>query len=88
MFSLLWQSYFRGFNAGAVRLDNLVLPTGGSAIPYLLPHVGMRAGAKLHVKPDPTKNKKGGHCELTLTCDPLCFTSWLRPAVALYAAAS
>ena len=48
-FSLLWQPCFRGFNAGAVRLDNLVLPTGGSAIPYLLPRLGMQAGSKLHM---------------------------------------
>ena len=58
--SLLWQSCFRGFNAGAVRLDNLVLPTGGSAIPYLLPKLGMQAGAKLHILPNCTKNKRGG----------------------------
>ncbi|KAL0020901.1 hypothetical protein WJX77_008863 [Trebouxia sp. C0004] len=87
VFSLLWQTCFRGFNAGGVRLDNLVLPTGGSALPYLLPQLGMKTGAKLHLKPDHTKNKKGGHCQITVTCDPLCFTSWLRPAVALYASA-
>ena len=34
----------------------------GSAVPYLQPHLGMRAGAKLHVKPEFTKNKKSGHC--------------------------
>ena len=33
IFSLPWQSCFRGFNAGAVRLDNLVLPTGGCTLP-------------------------------------------------------
>ncbi|KAL0036933.1 hypothetical protein WJX77_005762 [Trebouxia sp. C0004] len=87
VFSLLWQTCFRGFNVGGVRLDNLVLPTGGCALPYLLPQLGMKAGAKLHLKPDHSKNKKGGHCQITLTCDPLCFTSWLRPAVALYASA-
>ena len=27
LFSLLWQSCFTGFSAGAVRLDNIVLPT-------------------------------------------------------------
>lgn len=86
-FSLLWQSSFRGFKAGAVRLDNLLLPTGGSAVPYSLPQLGMTAGAKLHVKPDCTKNQKGGHRQVTLSCDPLYFTSWLRPAVALYSAA-
>ena len=54
--SLLWQSCFRGFNAGSVRLGNM-LPTGGSANPYLLPQLGLRAGAKVLVIPDCTKNK-------------------------------
>ena len=57
------------------------------AVPYLLPKLGMQAGAKLHIRPDCTKNKRGRHCQITLTCNHLCFTSWLRPAVALYAAA-
>ena len=62
VFSLLWQTCFRGFNAGGVRLDNLVLPTGGSALSQL----GMQAGAKLHLKPDRAKNKKEVHCQITL----------------------
>ena len=62
---------FRGFIARAVRLDNLVLPTGGSAVSYLVPKLGMQAGAKLHVRSDCTKNKKWGHCQITLTCNPL-----------------
>ena len=33
IFSLLWQSCFRGFNAEGIRLKNIVLPTEGSAIP-------------------------------------------------------
>ena len=37
LFSLLWQSCFRGLNAGAVRLENVLLPAGDSAVPYLVP---------------------------------------------------
>ena len=59
IFSLLWQSCFRGFNAGAMRLANIVLPTGGSALPYLVPATTLAAGASLHVIPDSTKNRKG-----------------------------
>ena len=46
-FSLLWQTCFRGFNAGALRLENIVLPTGGSAVAYLVPASTLAAGAKL-----------------------------------------
>ena len=57
-FSLLWQSCFRGCNAGELRLDSIVLPTEGNTLPYLLPKLVMKAGAKMHVKPDHTKNKR------------------------------
>ncbi len=87
LLSLLWPTCFRGFNAGGVRLDNIVLPTGGSAVPYLVPTMKLSKGAKLHMLPDTTKNKKGGHCSVTLTCDVLCFTTWLQLAVQHYAAA-
>ena len=30
---------FRGFSAGALRLEKTVLPTGESAVPYLVPEV-------------------------------------------------
>lgn len=76
IFSLLWQSCFRGFNAGGIRLQNIVLPTGGSALPFLLPTVQLQPGAQLHFIPETTKNKKGGHCNVTLTRDVLCFSSW------------
>jgi len=45
------------------------------------------AGARLHLLPDTTKNKKGGHCTVTLSCDVLCFSTWLQLAVHHYAAA-
>ena len=60
LFSLLWQSCFRGFNAGALRLENILLPTGESAVPYLVPEVKLPAGAILHLLPDTTQNKRGG----------------------------
>ena len=87
LFSLLWQSCFRGFNAGALRLENVVLPNGESAVPYLVPEVKLSAGPILYLLPDTTKNKKGGHCKVTLSCDVLCFSSWLKMAVHHYAAA-
>ena len=37
LFSLLWQSCFRRFNAEALRLENLLLPNGKSAVLYLVP---------------------------------------------------
>lgn len=76
IFSLLWQSCFRGFNAGGIRLQDIKLPTGGSAISFLFPTVQLQPGAQLHFIPETTKNKKGGHCTVTLTCDVLCFSSW------------
>ena len=87
LLSLLWQTCFRGFNAGGLRLDIILLPTGGSALPYLAPVRQLGKGAKLHLLPDSTKNKKGGHCSVTLTCDVLCFTTWLQLALHHYAAA-
>ena len=42
LFSILPQTCYKGFNAGGVRLDNIVLPTGGStvtsALAYLVPN--------------------------------------------------
>ena len=87
IFSLLWQSCFRGFNAGGMRLQNIVLPTGGTAIPFLLPQVQLQPGAQLHLLPDVTKNKKGGRCTVTLTCDVLCFSFWLQLLVPAHTAA-
>ena len=71
LFSILWQTCYMGFNAGGVRLENIVLFTGGSSLPYLIPNK-LPAGSILHLLPDTTKNKKGGHCVVTLTCDILC----------------
>ena len=48
--SLLWQTCFRGFNAGGHRLDNILLPTGDSA--------QLGKGAKLHLLPNSTKTRK------------------------------
>ena len=85
LFSILWQTCYRGFNAGGVRLENIVLP-GGSVLPYLMPNK-LPCGAVLHLLPDTTKNKKGGHCTVTLTCDVLCFSTWLQLAVTHFAEA-
>ena len=68
-------------------MDNILLPTGGSALPYLALVRQLGRGAKLHLLPDSTKNKKGGHCSVSLTCDVLCFTTWLQLALHQYAVA-
>ena len=86
LFTILWQTCYRGFNVGGVRLANIVLPTGGNAVLYLVPNK-LQPGAILHLLPDTTKNKKGGHSSVTLTCDLLCMSTWLQLAVAQYAAA-
>lgn len=45
LFSILWQSCFRGAKAGSVRLHNLVLTTVASAIDYLVPVTALTARA-------------------------------------------
>ena len=86
LFGILWQTCYRGSNAGGVRLDNILLPTGDSALAYLVPNK-LPIGAMLHLLPDTTKNKKGGHCIVTLTCDVLCMSTWLQLVVHYYVAA-
>ena len=89
-FCIMWQSCFRGYNAGGLRLENIRLPTDGnkgSAIPFLLPQTTLPEGAQLHLKPDMTKNKKGGSCTIALTKDMLCISTWLPLAVDAYAEA-
>ena len=86
LFSILWQTRYRAFNAGGVRLANTVLPTGGNAVPYLVPNK-LQPGAILHLVPDTTKNRKGGHSSVPLTCDILSLSTWIQLAVAQYAAA-
>ena len=64
-----------------VGMDNILLPTGGSAVAHLVPTRQLGAGAMLHLLPDQTKNNKRGHCSVTLSCDLLCFSTWLKLAV-------
>ena len=82
--SMLWQSSFRGFNVGALRLSNIVTPTNSPAIPYIVPEVTLQPGAQLYLLPDVTKSRKGGHCTVDIRCDLLCFTTWLQLAVPAY----
>ncbi len=37
LFILLWQLCLRGFNADALRLTSIVLPTIENAVPYVVP---------------------------------------------------
>ena len=81
LFSVLRQSCFKGFNAGALRLDHIALPTGENAVPYLVPQLKLQAGAVLHLLPDTTKDKKGGcivssPCPVMSCASPLGF-KWL-----------
>ena len=82
--SMLWQSCFRGFNVGEMRLSNLKTPTNSPAVPFIVPNIVLPPGAQLHIYPDVTKNRKGGHCVVTLSCDVMCFTTWLQLAVQAY----
>lgn len=56
--SLLWQSCLRGVLAGALRLDDVGLPTSESAVPYLVPKPKLQAGAVLHSLPDTARTRK------------------------------
>jgi len=86
LFSLLWQSCLSSVNAGALRLDNIVMPTGESAVPHLVPDLKLQAGAVLHLLPDTTKNMKSGHCNTTVSRDVMCFSTWFQMAVHYHAA--
>lgn len=68
IFSLLWQSCFRGFNAGSIRLQNIVLPTGGSAIPFLLPNctAATRSTATLYSRDYQEQERRALQCHLDL----------------------
>ena len=76
--SMLWQSCFRGFNVGELRLENVRMPTNSPAIPFLVPQNLLQPNAQLHIHPDHTKNRKGGYCTVTISCDIMCFTTWLQ----------
>ena len=75
LFSLLWQTCFRGYNAGALRPDNIWLPTGESAVPYLTPVSKLQAGSVLHLLPNTTDNQKDGCCKTVLSCGVMCFSA-------------
>ena len=47
LFSLLWQTCFRRFNAGGLRLGNITLPTGAIAVFYLVPTMKLPNGVQL-----------------------------------------
>ena len=81
---MLWQSSFRGFNVGALRLSNIVTPTNSPAIFYIVPEVTLQPGAQLYLLPDITKIHKEGHCTVNIRCDRLCFATWLHFAVPAY----
>ena len=52
-----------------------------------MPQLRLQAGAVLHLLPDTTKNKKGGHCKITLTNDLMCFSTWFQMVAHHYATA-
>lgn len=85
--SLLWQSCFRGFNVGELRLENIRTPTNSPAIPLITPNLLLQPHVQLHLHPDATKSRKGGYCTVTISGDLMCFTTWLQLAVSAYDAA-
>ena len=84
LISMLWQSCFRGFNVGELRLENIRTPTNSPAIPFIVPKLVLQPNSKLHIHPDVTKNRKGGFCTVTISGDIMCFTTWLQLAVVAY----
>ena len=84
LISMLWQSCFRGFNVGDLRLDNIRTPTNSPAIPFLAPKLLLQPNSQLHLHPDTTKNRKGGYCMVTISGGIMCFTTWLQLAVSAY----
>ena len=63
--SVLWQTCFRGFDAGRIRLNNIVLPTGGNAEAFLvltrkLPATAATTMSNNHAATASTSN--GNHC--------------------------
>lgn len=51
------------FQCGSIGTRNIVLPTGESAVPYLMPEMKLQAGATPHLLPDTTRN--GGTAQST-----------------------
>ena len=60
LFSLLWQSCLKGFNAGALKLDNIVLPTGS----IWCQNQGCRLGQCCTCCQIPPRTKKEGTARL------------------------
>ena len=69
---------------GGLRLSNIKTPTNSPATPFIIPELTLQPGAQLHLFPDVTKNRKGGYCTVTLSCDMMCFTAWLQLAAVAY----
>ena len=84
LISMLWQSCFRGFNVGELRLENLKTPTNSPAVPFIVPELKLQPNSQLHIHPDLTKNRKGGYCIVTISGDIMCFTTWLQLAINAY----
>ena len=66
--------------------NHIQTPTNSSAIPFLEPgpEVTLQPGAQLHPFPDVTRNKRKVYCTVTLSCDLMCFSTWLQLAVAAH----
>ena len=84
LISMLWQSCFRGFNVGELRLENLKTPTNSPAVPFIVPELKLQPNSQLHIHPDLTKNRKGGYFTVTISGDIMCFTTWLQLAINAY----
>lgn len=84
LISMLWQSCFRGFNVGELRLENIRTPTNSPTIPFIIPQLVLQPNSQLHIHPDVTKNRKGGYCTVTISGDLMCFTTWLQLAITAY----
>ena len=50
LISMLWQSCFRGFNVGKLRLENIKTPTNSPAIPFIVPQLVLQPNYQLHIQ--------------------------------------
>ena len=50
LISMLWQSCFRGFNVGELRLEKIRTPTNSSAIPFIVPQLVLQPNFQLHIQ--------------------------------------
>lgn len=75
LISMLWQSCFTGSNVGERTLENMRTPTNSPVVSFLVPQLKLQPNSQLHIQPDVTKNRQGGHFTVTTSRNTICFTA-------------